>query len=220
MARSPKIKTSIHSTGVKPALQGRSKKRRDELIATGMDLLCEKNFSDISIIELTSACGYSVGTFYSRFNDKESFFIATQKAAVSLFITSIEEEFSNPSWNSASSEEIFSTLVNVSVDLLSTNLRGVVRGSIAMAASNPEAWEPIHKCGETLTLTLLELLKDRFIGDAPYRSEDSIKFGMQMLFGTLAQAILNDKVNVRLTSPEMRKNLTNMLIVYTQLKPE
>jgi len=220
MTRSTEIKKLVSSSGVKPALQGRSKKRRDDLISAGMDLLCEKNFADISIIELTSACGYSVGTFYSRFSDKESFFHAAQKAAVARFISAIEEEFSKPSWQAASTEDIFRTMVDLSIDLLSTNIRGVVRGSIAIAASDPDAWEPIRRCGETLTKTLLNLLHPRFIQDATAMSEESIKFGMQMLFGTLTQAILNDNVNVKLAEPEMRDNLTRMLMVYTRLKSE
>ncbi|OUR77078.1 hypothetical protein A9Q83_12740 [Alphaproteobacteria bacterium 46_93_T64] len=220
MVHSSDKKNPASPLGVKPAYQGRSRKRRDELISAGMALLCEKNFADISIIELTSACGYSVGTFYSRFSDKDSFFVATQKAAVTEMISIIETEFSDPYWKAASAEEIFRKIVDLMVDALSTDFRGVVRGSIAITASDPSAWIPIHQYGETISRTLLLLLQSKVLEDDPKKSLDSISFAFQMLFGTLMQAILNDPGPVKLASPEMRDNLTRMLICFTQLKKD
>lgn len=216
-AQKPVLKTA--SSGVKPAHQGRSKQRRDELINAGMKLMREKNFADISIIELTASCGYSVGTFYSRFEDKDSFFKAVQAEAVARSHVELKKNYSGSFWKEASNEEFFSQMVNVLIDGLSGPFRGVIKASIMMSGSDPEAWTPIKQSGLIIREILMDLLKDRYLKSNPERSIRSIEFALQMFFGTLVQAILNDPGPVHLDDPEMRHNLTRMLVTYTELEP-
>jgi len=208
------------NSGVKPALQGRSKRRRDELINTGMKLMCEKSFDDISIIELTAKCGYSVGTFYSRFEDKESFFNAVQKTAVVEILDIIAAAFASPSWKSASKADILSEVVRISVNNMSGIHKGIIQASIVMSASTPEVWEPMRECGQAVAKILCDLLQNWFLDDEPEKSRASIYFGLQMCYGTLIQAALNNPGPVKLTDPAMGKNLTYMLTRYVDLKPD
>src|ERR1700733_13494049 len=68
--------------GVLPASQDRSRARQAELITTGMRLLESRDFQSLSIAELASATGFSVGSFYARFEDKDAFFAAIQATAL------------------------------------------------------------------------------------------------------------------------------------------
>lgn len=210
--------SSLKEPGVKPAHQGRSRKRRDELILAGMELLCEKNYADISIIELTANCGYSVGTFYSRFEDKESFFKAVQAHAVEESNKQIKDSFSNTNWEHSSAEEIIKTLVDSTIDGIATSYRGIIRASIVESGSNPEAWMPIRESGKIIRTNLMEKLERFFLKSAPEKSVESIEFGMQMFFGTLIQAILNDPGPVLLRDQAMKDNLTRMLTSYIILE--
>ncbi|WP_169569244.1 TetR/AcrR family transcriptional regulator [Sneathiella limimaris] len=210
----------IQAKGVKPALQGRSRQRRDELINAGMILMQDKSFADISIIDLTAHCGYSVGTFYSRFEDKESFFKAVQEAATASTRAQLEEEFSKPFWKTASLEEIFTKLVNTLFELIAGPHKGVVRASIVLSGSDPEMWKPIHEAGIHIRKMILGLLEERYLKSDPDKSIKSIEFALQMFFGTAVQAILNDPGPVRLTDPEMRQNLTRMFLTYIILEPD
>jgi len=218
MSKAVNIKLEKKQEGVKPALQGRSKHRRDELIQAGMKLLCEKSMIDISIIELTAACGYSVGTFYSRFEDKQSFFRAIQETAVAHRLEIYETEFADPKWKTASSKEIFEHLVHNTVDFIHGSWRGVVKESILGSCSNREIWEPLRLGGREVSKMILELLEPHFLDDNPEESRASVKFGMQMFYGTIVLAALNNPGPVRLEDKEFRENLIRMLIQYSKLK--
>ncbi|GLQ07132.1 TetR family transcriptional regulator [Sneathiella chinensis] len=214
-----KLSVTHKSDGVKPALQERSRQRRNDLIDAGMRLLCEKNIADISIIELTAACGYSVGTFYSRFEDKESFFRAVQTTAVDRMLHLIEEGFQGEHWKKAPPRKVFERLVDYTIEMLNSELSGVVKESLVASRTDKELWYPIRDCGRRMGDIVSDLLQDRFLKDNPRESRDSILFGMQMFFGTLIQAILNDPGPIKLEDPRMRKNLTRMLTLYTKLEP-
>ena len=51
--------------------QKRGRKTYDALIATTFELLEDREFDDISIAELATKAGYSVGAFYARFRSKD-----------------------------------------------------------------------------------------------------------------------------------------------------
>ena len=212
--------TSMPNSGVKPALQGRSKQRRDELINAGMELMRHKNFADISIIELTASCGYSVGTFYSRFEDKESFFNAVQNEAIRLNLENLTAEFKGDFWQTASNQDFFRKMVDVTVEGLLGPYRGVVKASIILSGSNPDVWVPIRESGVRIREIIMDRLKDRFLKSDPARSIETMEFAMQMFYGTLVQAILNDPGPVHFEDENLRKNLTRMLVTYTELEPE
>ena len=219
MGKSLNLQLDSKHDGVKPALQGRSRQRQSELINAGIKLLCEKNISEISIIELTATCGYTVGTFYSRFDDKDSFFFAVQEAAVAKMVSLIKEGFSDPAWKTASAEEIFANLVDITVDVLESELRGVVKESILASCSNQKIWIPIRECGRQMAKIILELLEPLYLENEPEESIKSIQFGLQMFYGTLVQAAINNPGPVKLEDPEFRENLTRMLTQYAKLKP-
>ncbi len=211
---------SSSPNGVKPAHQSRSKQRRDELINAGMEMLCEKNFADISIIELTARCGYSVGTFYSRFEDKESFFKAVQVEAIARSHERLRENYKGNFWKTASTEDFFRKMVDVLIDGLSGPFRGVIKASIMMSGSDPASWEPLKKSGFEIRKIILDLVEDRLLKKDPEKSRKSFEFAMQMFYGTLIQAILNDPGPVHLNDKEMRENLTRMIVLYTELEED
>jgi len=205
--------------GVKPAVQQRSRHRRNQLIDTGIKLLCKKSISQISIADLCKDCGFSVGTFYSRFDDKLSFFRAVQEASVTEMLRRLEYVITDVSKAPTVPEDVFRKVVNATMDIVTSEIRGVLRESLVNSPKDSLGWEPIRVCGKKMTEVLLDTLKADFCDQSPEESKNSIFFGMQMLFGTLVQAILNDPGPIKLDDPQMRENLTRMLTVYSKLKP-
>ena len=61
---------------VLPAKQARSRKTRDALVRAGRNLCEIKDFDELSVAEIAAEAGCSVGSFYSRFSDKDGFFRA------------------------------------------------------------------------------------------------------------------------------------------------
>ena len=56
--------------------QERGRRSYDALIATGFKLLEKRTFESITVAEVASIAGYSVGAFYARFRSKDEFFDA------------------------------------------------------------------------------------------------------------------------------------------------
>ncbi|MEP3245804.1 MAG: TetR/AcrR family transcriptional regulator [Sneathiella sp.] len=212
---SPPLK-SAHP-GIKPAQQGRSKQRQSDLIEAGIKLMCKKSIDDISILELTGFCGYSVGTFYSRFDDKESFFFAVQHAAAVKIMSLIKDGFSDAEWRQASVEQIFANLVTLSVDALKGDLRGVIRESVLRSGANKGIWRPLRACGRFIARVILDLLSPYFREGTASESRKSVQFGLQMFYGTLAQVVVNNAGPVKLEDPALKDGLTRMLTQYAAL---
>ena len=59
--------------------QARSRARRQALIEHGARLLETADLDELSVAEITRGLGYSTGSFYSYFTDKEAYFIAGQR---------------------------------------------------------------------------------------------------------------------------------------------
>ncbi len=220
MSKTVDVSSVVGQPGVKPARQGRSIKRRDDLIHAGMKLLMKKTISEISIIELTASCGYSVGTFYSRFEDKDSFFLAVQEAAVAQHLEIFKKDFEAPYWKTAPAEEVFRKAVDNMVDAQLTNFRGVVKESFISTGKDQNRWAPIRECGASMSKILVELLEPKFLKSDPKKSLNSVTFAMQMFFGTLVQAVVHDPGPVKLDDPDFRENLTRMMIEFAILEPD
>ena len=58
--------------GVQAPRQARSQRTFDNLLDAAEDLLNEKSFLELSINEIVSRAGSSVGSFYARFDDKDA----------------------------------------------------------------------------------------------------------------------------------------------------
>jgi AcrR family transcriptional regulator len=219
MTNASKITLQETHDGVKPAHQLRSRKRRDELINAGIKLLLTKSISQISIIELAATCGYSVGTFYSRFEDKKSFFQALQEASTTLLLDQIHKNFDSEHWKDAPTSAIFRQVVDTTVGILLSDTRGVVKESVIGVSEDPNSWLPIKECGDLISSKLLEMLEGRFLKNDPQRSRDSILFALQMFYGTLVQAVVNDPGPIKIDDPKFCDNLTRMMMVYSELEP-
>ncbi|MEQ8404590.1 MAG: TetR/AcrR family transcriptional regulator [Oceanicaulis sp.] len=58
--------------GEKPALQARSKKTRDSIVAALDRLLKQRPFEQVSVAEIAREAGVSVGAVYTRFENKDA----------------------------------------------------------------------------------------------------------------------------------------------------
>ena len=62
------------SKGVRAAKQSRSLLKHQALLQAGRRLLDTHDLSTLSVAQLTRDAGMSVGSFYSRFEDKDAWF--------------------------------------------------------------------------------------------------------------------------------------------------
>ena len=166
-----------------PAKQTRSRATRDALVRAGRNLCEIKDFDVLSVAEIAAAAGCSVGSFYSRFSDKDGFFRALVGDAER------REEADAPashdprqSIDTLLAEVIASTLQNY------RRRRGLIRAAIRRSMTEPALWEPYRRRGQQHADRLVARLQRARPNDAELAHR--VRFACQMLYGTLNNAVL------------------------------
>lgn len=169
-------------TDVLPAKQARSRATRDALVRAGKKLCEIKDFDDLSVAEIAAAAGCSVGSFYSRFTDKDGFFRA-------LVGDAAERDKIPPPPNDPK-QPIDEILVEVVAGTLAgyRKRRGLIRATIRRSMAEPALWEPSRKRGQIIADRLVARLATIFPDDP--QLERRVRFACQMLYGTLNNAVL------------------------------
>lgn len=167
-----------------PAKQARSRARRDALVRAGKKLCEIKDFDDLSVAEIAAEAGCSVGSFYSRFTDKDGFFRAIVGDAAERDRTRTPEPANDPTQpiDDILAEVVTATLAGY------RKRRGLIRATIRRSMTEPALWEPTRQRGQDVANRLVARLADSFPDDP--HLERRIRFACQMLFGTLNNAVL------------------------------
>lgn len=170
-------------TDVLPAKQARSRATRDALVRAGKKLCEIKDFDDLSVAEIALAAGCSVGSFYSRFADKDGFFRALVGEAAE------HDPIPTPS-ASDPNQPIDDILAEVIAATLAAyrKRRGLIRATIRRSMVEPALWEPSRKRGQEHADRLVARLSLSSPDDP--NLEHRVRFACQMLYGTLNNAVL------------------------------
>jgi AcrR family transcriptional regulator len=87
--------------GTKPASQRRSRETRDKLIAALDELLREKDFGTISVVEIAHRAGVSVASIYQRFDNRN----AAVAILIALYLRRVTQWWSDLSLDTSGSAD-------------------------------------------------------------------------------------------------------------------
>lgn len=171
-------------TDILPAKQARSRATRDALVRAGKKLCEIKDFHDLSVAEIATAAGCSVGSFYSRFTDKDGFFRALVGDAAE------HDKVQTPPPPNDPKQPIDAILADVVASTLAgyRKRRGLIRATIRRSMVEPALWEPSKRRGQEIANRLVARLALGFPDDP--QLERRVRFACQMLYGTLNNAVL------------------------------
>lgn len=191
-------------SGVRPIKQERSLAKRQDLMAAGLQLLQSESFDQMTIGRIAGAAGCSVGTFYERFMDKDSFLIALQE---DYFWDQIEQARSTldpERWAEKPNDEVVCSALEHVVESFCGDAEGLLRASLIQSANKPHIWEPAKRSGAELVKIVVRLLEPRLNRND---AEAVIRIALQLLYGTLVNMILHDPGPLRLNSKLSRRRL-------------
>ncbi|MBR9852369.1 MAG: TetR/AcrR family transcriptional regulator [Rhodobacteraceae bacterium] len=179
----------IDVPGVRAASQRRSRQKRDAMLQAGLELMRDAEFEHISIQQITAKAGCSVGSFYERFEDKDSFLLALQIQVFHRQLQDARETLAPEKWADTDIEEVLAAAVRFIIDSFRGEAEGLLKAAMVRSIAKPEVWGPSRAASEKLSDVLKCLLLPRLAGTD---AEQRIDVAVQTLNGVLLNMILRD----------------------------
>ena len=165
--------------------QKRGRRTYDALVATGFQLLEQREFDSITIAELAQAAGYSVGAFYARFKSKDEFFDA-------LIAHHLEER-------TRSREHLFASVPDdvwineVIADSVNYywRRRRFWRAALIRSIHDPGFWQPIREHGHAFATSFVKRIETQAERRLKKAEEMNVRFAVQIALGLVNNTIIN-----------------------------
>ena len=199
-------------------VQPRARATRDALLSTARTLLSDRDFSALSIADLASATGLSVGSFYGRFRDKEAFFALLQDQVTAEWLATARALLAQAARQALPPRRLVGEICSALAQAFRAE-SGFLRAALKHASTRPETWTPIKRTGELLGDAVVATLGPRLLHIEPAQREPRIRFALQVLYGTCVNAVLNDPGPIRLADPRLERELERVLGAYLALDP-
>lgn len=169
--------------------QERSRARRQALIEYGAELLNRRDLDEVSIAEITGALGYSTGSFYSYFADKEAFFVAVQKWVNDDLNKAFKAAFANGRLADAPLPARLEACLTFTLAYFRRRT-GVIRAALRYERRIPAGWAPNRARTRQIVQAATE-------GLSPPERE-RLETAIQLAFGLMVNALLHDPGPLRL----------------------
>lgn len=99
--------------GVRPPQQQRSREVLDRILVATGELLRERQFGEITVVQIARRARCSVGSFYARFPDKESVLRTLEDRMRDDAERALERHFAPERWAGVGAEELVRSLVRM-----------------------------------------------------------------------------------------------------------
>ncbi|XUM21660.1 TetR/AcrR family transcriptional regulator [Bradyrhizobium oligotrophicum S58] len=216
-----------HLHGVTPSRQQRSRETTLALLTAGAELLRTRSLAELSISELCAHIGATVGAFYSRFDSKEAYF----NALLALTLADGRKQLSRlppPDPVRASDLNRECHLLVRGTVLWMRRHKGVLRAALVRSERGPNDWSGFKELAQALSerAALLLLPAGRRAGAASRTrsgtadARKTVAFGVQVVLGTLVNAILNDPGPLSIDDDEIAERLGACLVLLLRGGPD
>lgn len=205
--------------GVFQARQDRSVKNRDGFIRAGIIALNTTRFEDIKISDLARASGNSVGSFYTRFRDKNAFFGALRVYAVDAISREITADFTAEALRDMPPGAALDALVDLMGAIFSSRFRGLLRESYPRIMDVDDPWAPIRNHAQWIVRMLHQGLRYAFAQFTPEETETRLSFCFQMVVGVLQNDLVNNTHVFKLEDGSVLPGLKEALRAYMGVRP-
>ncbi|MDA9430779.1 TetR/AcrR family transcriptional regulator [Bradyrhizobium sp. CCBAU 51627] len=199
--------------GVAPSRQKRSRETALALLRAGAEMLRTRSLAELSIEALCAEVSVTVGAFYSRFESKEAYF----NALMALATRDGEQrlgEITRPSPH-ADLDKLCRVVVGGIIAWMRHH-EGVLRAALQHDDTRPDKWTPFKALAKTTTERATPLLLPAMGKGHASAKTRAIAFSLQVVLGTLVNAILNDPGPLSLGSKEMETRLAGCLLLLLQ----
>lgn len=204
---------------VSPPCQKRGRERQQALIEAGLRLTSTRTWAEVTVADIAAAIGCSVGTFYTRFHTKETYFNVLQSMVAEVLEHRADAFHAAPQREEESAFEFIASWVGLVVRSFCIH-----RGLYAAAVLQSQLVLP-EDFAQTPLVRLRVRSRDQFVaamgrhpGWRTAAARRRLGFAHQMLHGVLVNAVLSDPGPLHLDEPALCRELSMALRLYLGLK--
>jgi AcrR family transcriptional regulator len=174
---------------VRPPQQVRSQQTLDRILDAAEALVSEKGFDDTPVAEIARRAGSSVGSFYSRFQDKDALLGALNERFLAQAIATSDAALDPARWQATSIEQIASAVVRFLVEIYREQ-RGLLRAFTLHMRVDPEFLARRERLAQHVATGLSALLLAHRAEIQHADPKRAVGFALTMVFGLLEHTIL------------------------------
>jgi AcrR family transcriptional regulator len=193
--------------------QTRSRESTEALLEIGRHLIEQRGVDDCSMNEVAAAAGSSVGSLYFRFGNKERFVSEVMRRQVDATREEITHFLAEMDAKVTSPPEMIEAVTKWLVVEYSKN-QGLLRAQIRRALDDPKEWQPFQRVGRELVDGTIRILEHSLDVPPDTDWQRRMRIIMQMILGTLNNAIINRPGPLELTDEATGHELSQVAIRY------
>jgi AcrR family transcriptional regulator len=201
-----------------PAKQLRSEQTHEKLLQSGLDLLRDGVFDDISIAQISARAGCSVGSFYLRFRNKEAFF----KFLIESISETLEADLhANLTPESVKELSLAQTVRHCVEHYVETNRQyeSIIRAAVQYSINDSDDWQPVRDNGLKLHAHYIDLILSKSRKSDPKEAQQQLLVGLQIISGHLVNSITHPVNNLPLHDPNLSHWLFEVVMHCLKVKP-
>jgi AcrR family transcriptional regulator len=191
----------------------RSQRTLERILTALGELLSEKSFDQISMVELAERAGCAVTSIYARFKDKWSMIAALHESFRDDAMVRIDAFLAPERWRSASADAIIADAMATLVSAYDKQ-RHLMRA--VLLTEDPQVYARAILLEQHIAERLVEVLPAP-AGAAAEARQARVRFGVRVVLATLEQNVLfttgAEKQTAR-TNAELTTELTNLMTAY------
>ncbi|PHS22442.1 MAG: hypothetical protein COA84_12735 [Robiginitomaculum sp.] len=190
----------------KPSLGSLNNRRTYALYRAGLNLLADNDCDEVSVAQITRAAECSVGAFYERFPDKNSYLIFLIKSHFQTKTKILKTELPNIADRNSDIDAIMGESVSLLISEMSgRKIAGVIRAALKLAPTQPEALAALSDLRDTINAVAFEGLKPKI---KTRHLKRRIEEAMQMTFAVIFDALQQNHGPLKLNRARMSAILT------------
>jgi len=197
--------------GVHSAKQARSLLKHQALLQAGRRLLQAQDLATLSVARLTRDAGMSVGSFYSRFADKDAWFAELLRCTGDAALLETQALLGSARWQRAGDARKVALIVKHIVQIHRQH-RGLIRAALSDATQAARHALPLHAYGQQLGEAVHQALGLRLHQVPAAQRRLRVGIALQIVYGTLVNAVLRDPGPIALDDPRMERELTRVFM--------
>ena len=208
-------------TNIRPALQERSREKRDRLIRAGLSVFSRCGYAQTRMVDVAAEASVSVGVLYQRFTDKRAFFeviVDTLAERIERDVNDFFDEAERRAENAGEAwdlSELIGRVVATLVEMVARDV-GFYLALIAVGEEVPSAIGRIAAVDLHRAQRLHAFAAGRGLIDPTAIDEQKVFFALATAIRMLLVTATVDRAPIHLRAPETLAELSFMLVGYLQ----